>query len=102
MGGAAVQGPGMAHGPSGWVIAAIAVGAILQLVVAFFTNAAIGLISVPVWAIVLLVGAWVAATVLLVRTVRRVPLVALVIPAANAAFLWAVVAAGGAWLGWTA
>jgi hypothetical protein len=102
MSGAATHGQGMANGRSGWVIAATAVGVILQLIVGFFTNAAVGLISVPVWAIVLLVVAWVAATVLLVRTVRRLPLVALVIPAANAALLWAVVAAGGAWLGWTA
>lgn len=73
-----------------------------QLVVGYFTLAAIGLIAMPVWSIVLLAGAWLVASAALVALARQRPLVTLLIPAANALVLWGVVAAGGAWLGWSA
>lgn len=84
-----------------WVVAAV-VSAVLQLIVGYFTLGAIGLISVPLWAIVVLAGLWLAAVALLVRSVRRAPLLALLVPVANALALWGVVAAGGALLGWNA
>lgn len=73
-----------------------------QLVVGYFTLAAIGLIGVPVWGIVFLASAWLAAGASLVALARRRPLLTLVVPTANAAVLWGVAAAGGAWLGWSA
>lgn len=84
-----------------WVLAAV-VGGVIQATVGFFTMTAIGLVSVPLWAAVALVGVWLAATALMVRTVRQAPLVAALIPVANGLLLWGMVAAGGAWLGWTA
>jgi hypothetical protein len=81
---------------------ATGMGLVLQLVVGYFTLTAIGLISVDLWAMVVLIGAWVVAVVLLIRLARRAPLVALLVPAGNALVLWGLVAAGGAWLGWTA
>jgi hypothetical protein len=73
-----------------------------QLVVGYFTLAAIGLVAVPVWAIALLAGVWLAASSALVHLARRRPMLTLVVPAANAVALWAIVAAGGAWFGWSA
>lgn len=84
------------------VTAATVVAGAGQLVVGYFTLAAIGLIAVPVWGIVLLAGAWLAASAALVYLARRRPLVTLVVPVANALVLWGVVAAGGAWFGWSA
>lgn len=86
---------------STWIVAAV-VGAVLQLIVGFFTVTAIGLIALPVWASVVLVGGWLAAAALLVRTVRHSPLIAIVVPVANGLALWGLIAVGGAWLGWTA
>ncbi len=91
--------PGPGRGT--WVIAAVLV-AIMHLTVGFFTVGAIGLVSVPAWGIVVLVGTWAAAAALLVRTVRRTPLIAMLVPVANALVLWGVVMVGEAWLGWTA
>lgn len=81
--------------------ATIAAGA-GQLLVGYFTLAAIGLIGVPLWGIILLASAWLAATAILVRLAQRRPLLTLVVPAANALVLWGFVAAGGAWFGWSA
>jgi hypothetical protein len=78
------------------------VAGIAQLAVGFFTFSAIGLISVPVWAIVLLAALWLAGAVVLVRNGRHAPLVAVAVPVVNALLLWGIVAAGGAWLGWNA
>ncbi|MGH3440474.1 MAG: hypothetical protein ACRDUY_00185 [Nitriliruptorales bacterium] len=76
--------------------------AALQLVVGYFTVAAIGLISVPPWGIVLLAAAWLVGGVALVRLARSRPAWTLLVPAANGLFLWAVVTAGDIRLGWTA
>lgn len=90
--------------PGGRVLSAVALilAAALQLVVGFFTTTAIGLISVPLWAIVLLAGLWLVAVVVLVRVARRRPVATPLVPLANALLLWAVVTAGDVWLGWTA
>ena len=82
--------------------AAMAVAGAGQLLVGYFTLAAIGLIAVPVGGIVLLAGAWLAASAALVYLARRRPLLTLVVPLANVLVLWGVVAAGGAWFGWSA
>ena len=68
---------------------------------AFFLYAASGLVA-PWWAVVLLLVLWLVLFVVACRWwtphPRRVPLVAVV-----AVVLWfALVTAGGAWLGWTA
>lgn len=81
---------------------ATVIGGAGQLVVGYFTLAAIGLIGVPVWGIVLLAGGWLAAGAALVFVARRRPLLTMVVPVASALVLWAVVAVGGAWLGWSA
>lgn len=83
-------------------VVAVTVAAVLQLVVGYFTVAAIGLISVPVWAIVLLAAAWLVAAAVLVRAARRRPLATPLVPVVNGLLLWAVVTAGDIWLGWTA
>ena len=68
---------------------------------AFFLYAASGLVA-PWWAVVLLLVLWLVLFVVACRWwtphPRRVPLVAVA-----AVLLWfALVTAGGAWLGWTA
>jgi hypothetical protein len=68
---------------------------------AFFLYAASGLVA-PWWAVVLLLAVWVALLVIAcvwwTPHPRRLPLVAVV----AVAFWFAVVYAGGAWLGWSA
>lgn len=94
-----------AHGPLGrrqrtQVVAAV-VGGAAQLTVGFFTMTAIGLVSVPLWAAAALVGAWLAAAAVLVATIRRTPVLAVLPPVVNGLVLWGAIAAGEAWLGWT-
>jgi uncharacterized protein (DUF983 family) len=72
-----------------------------QLVVGFFTLTAIGLIGMPVWAALLLVLAWAAGAVAIALLARRRPLLTPAVPIAGALVLWGLVAAGGAWLGWS-
>jgi hypothetical protein len=93
--------PTRSAGPIPDTVATV-IGGVGQLVVGYFTLAAIGLIGMPVWGIVLLAGAWLAASAALVFLARRRPLLTLAVPVANAVMLWGVVAAGGAWLGWSA
>ena len=83
-----------------WILAAV-IGGLAQVTVGFFTMTAIGLVSVPLWAGVVLVSAWLAAAAVFVVMIRRKPVLALLAPAANGLVLWAVIAAGEAWLGWT-
>lgn len=90
--------------PGGRVLPTVAliVAAALQLVVGLYTTAAIGLISVPMWAIVLLAGAWLVAVLVLVRMARHRPVATPLVPVANALLLLAVATAGDVWLGWIA
>jgi hypothetical protein len=101
---AGIQGEsGERHGrPRGVAAVALLVAGALQLVVGYFTVAAIGLIAVPMWAIVILAGLWLAAAVLVVVTARRRPLLAPLAPVANGLLLWGSVAVGEGWLGWMA
>jgi len=71
----------------------------LQSVVGWLTLSS-GLVA-PLWAIVVLVGLWLAAALLLVRTARRQPLATPLVPLANGLLWWAAIAAGGTLLGWT-
>ena len=73
-----------------------------QLVVGYFTLAAIGLIAVPLWGIVALAGSWLVGSAALMYLARRRPVLAIAVPVANALVLWGLVAAGGAWMGWSA
>lgn len=57
---------------------------------------------VPLWAVAALVLAWLVQLVLAIRWFHKRPYVVLLLPVA-ALVLWvAVVAAGAAWLGWSA
>ncbi len=71
----------------------------MQLVVGWFT-AASGLVA-PLWAIVVLIGLWLAAVLVLIRIARRRPFTTPLVPLANGGLWWAAIAAGGSWLGWT-
>lgn len=68
------------------VVAVVLAGA-LHLVAAWFT-AASGLLA-PLWAVVVLGGLWLVATVVLVRTARRRPLGAPLVPVAYGLLWWA-------------
>ncbi len=81
------------------VVIAVVLAWALQVVVGWFTLSS-GLVA-PLWAIVVLVGLWVAAVLLLVRTARRQPLATPLVPLANGLLWWAAIVAGGTWLGWT-
>ncbi len=83
-------------------IAVVLVAGALQLLVGYFTVAAIGLFSVPPWAIAVLAGAWIVTTALIARTVRDRPYAALALPVANVLFLWGLLTVGDIWFGWTA
>ena len=82
-------------------IAVIAVAIVLQLVVLVPFTLASGL-AAPMWAVAALVAVWVLFAAGLVRLARVRPLFTPVVPVANAAVLWAAIAAGGSLLGWTA
>jgi peptide-methionine (R)-S-oxide reductase len=84
----------------GGVTAAVTLAGVLQVLAGFLTVGAIGLIGIPLWGILCLVALWVAASLLTVRTARRSPLAASGVPVGNGLLLWAVTAAGQAWLGW--
>lgn len=103
MGDAAVdKRGGWAEGPGGRVlpVVTVALAVIAQLIVLVPFTVASGLVA-PLWAIVLLYLVWAGAAFLLVRVARRRPLMAPLVPAANALVLWAVISIGQAWLGWT-
>ena len=94
-----------AHGPLGgrkrtWIVAAV-LGGLTQVGVGFLTVIAIGLVGVPLWAAVVLVGTWLAAAAIFARTVRHAPLTAALVPVAHGLLVWAVIAAGETWLGWS-
>lgn len=82
-------------------IVTVAVAYVAQAVVLVPFTVASGLIA-PLWAVVGLYAVWAAATVLLVRTARRRPFAAPLVPLANAAVLWLVIMLGERVLGWTA
>ena len=83
---------------------AAVVGVVLHLAVGVFPYAASGLL-VPLWAIAVLYGCWLALAVLLVRLLRgdrRRPLLAPAVPVAALVVWFAVVTLGEAVFGWTA
>jgi hypothetical protein len=79
----------------------VAVAIVLQLVVLVPFTVASGLVA-PLWAIIALHALWVAGAVGLALLARRRPLATPLVPAVNAALLWAAITVGEAWLGWTA
>lgn len=80
---------------------AIAVGVAMQLVVAVPFTVGFGLLA-PLWGIVTAWALWLAAAAGLILAARRRPLLAPVIPLANAGLLFALVTFGESVLGWTA
>ena len=74
-------------------------GTLLHVVVGVFVFSS-GLVA-PAWAVALLVVVWFVGAALLWQWRRR-PGRALLVPVATAAVWFAVISAGGAWLGWTA
>jgi hypothetical protein len=99
-----IDEPGWWADPSsGRLLRGLAVGlaAAMQVVVLVPFTVASGLVS-PLWAIVALYALWLAAGVVLVRTARRRPFAAPLVPVINAALLWLAVSGGESLLGWTA
>jgi hypothetical protein len=80
---------------------AIVIAAILQLIVLVPFTVASGLVAPP-WAIATLSLVWFLCAAVLWQVAIRRPLAAPAIPIANAAVLWAAIAAGETWLGWVA
>lgn len=81
-------------------VLAVAVAVVGHLVVLVPFTVASGLLA-PLWAVVGLHGLWLAGALVLLRLARHRPLLAPLVPAVNAAVLWAALSAGGLWLGWT-
>ena len=76
------------------------VGIVLQTLIAY-PMAALGLVA-PVWAVVGLLTVWALLVVVAIQQRNKRPWFALVAPVATVGVAWAVVAAGGAFLGWQA
>ena len=69
--------------------------------VAFFVWYAASLLLAPLWAVAGLLAIWTGLLVAAVRWWRR-PLLILMLPVIDAAVWFAVISAGGYFLGWTA
>jgi hypothetical protein len=67
----------------------------------FFLYAASGLVA-PGWGVAVLMAIWLALLVLAIRWWTPHPLRLLTLPVVALAIWFALVTAGGAWLGWTA
>lgn len=78
----------------------IAVAVAMQLVVAVPFTVGFGLLA-PLWGILAAWVLWLASAAGLILTARRRPLLAPVIPLANAGLLFALVTFGESVLGWT-
>jgi hypothetical protein len=76
------------------------VGIVLQVLIAY-PMAALGLVA-PGWTVIGLLAVWALLLVVAIRQRNKRPWLALVAPVATVAVAWAVVAAGGAFLGWQA
>jgi hypothetical protein len=76
------------------------VGVVLQVIIAY-PLAALGLVA-PVWAVVGLLAVWAIVLVVVIWQYNTRPWLALAAPFATVAIALAVVAAGGAFLGWQA
>jgi hypothetical protein len=59
-------------------------------------------LAVPAWAVGVLLVIWVSLMLLAISLVRTRPAWTLLVPVSALAIWFAVVSAGGAWLGWTA
>ncbi len=75
--------------------------AVLQVGVAVPFTVGLGLLA-PLWGIAIGWALWSASAATLVWTARRAPFATPIVPVVNAGLLWLLVAAGGAWFGWTA
>jgi hypothetical protein len=97
------QGGRAEERPRGSVLSLVTVvlAVALQLVVLVPFTVASGLLA-PLWAVVALHGLWLAAAFVLLRTARRRPLAAPLVPVANGLLLWLALTLGELWLGWTA
>lgn len=87
--------------PSGRAVSMIAItlAVVGQIVVLVPFTVASGLVA-PLWAIVILYVLWFASAFALWRTARRFPLLAPLIPVANAVLLWLAITGGQRLLGW--
>lgn len=82
-------------------ITAIAVGVAMQLIVAVPFTVGFGLLA-PLWGIVAAWTLWLLAAACLAVAARRRPLLAPMVPLANAGLLFGLVTFGESVLGWTA
>ncbi len=92
----ATTGPG--RSTVWWVTGALTAAGMLA---ALWFYVASGLLA-PLWAVALLLLAWVGLAFLAVRVHRRRGAWSLLVPVAAAALWFAVISLGGALLGWTA
>ena len=90
--------PGDARTKVSYVLAAVALAAMVALAPFYF---AAGLIA-PGWAVAVFILIWVALFVLGCLWIRRKPLWVIPLPVVAAAVWYGGMSAGGAWLGWTA
>jgi hypothetical protein len=81
--------------------AAVVVAALGQLVVLVPFTVASGLVA-PAWAVAAFHVLWVGCTAVMLGLARRRPIATPLVPLINAALLFGAMAAGDAWLGWTA
>jgi hypothetical protein len=79
--------------PRGLALTAVVIAVVLQLVVAVPFTVGTGLLT-PLWGIVAAWALWLTAVAALILTARHRPLLAPVIPLANAGVLFALVAFG--------
>lgn len=87
--------------PSGWLPwVAAGLGMVLLLCAApLIATAGLG---APVWALALLLGAWLALVALGAHWVRRRPYLVLLLPVVAVALWWLTIVVGGGLFGWGA
>lgn len=89
-----------ASDPRLWARIAGWVGIAAHVCILFFYVTS-GLVA-PAWAVAGLLVLWLVLLVVAIRLLRARPALALLVPVAAALIWFAVIASGGAWLGWTA
>ncbi|GAB4050996.1 hypothetical protein [Catellatospora paridis] len=90
----------MADSPSVPAKVVGALGILAQLVLLpFFLSSGL---ATPLWGLILLMMIWTALLVVAIRLWRTRPFLVPLVPVVAVAAWFAVLSAGGAWLGWTA
>jgi hypothetical protein len=85
---------------NGRVVAVVFVAVAMQIAVAVPFTTAVGLLA-PAWGVATAWSLWLASAAALFVTTRRRPLLTPAVPILNAALLFALIAIGESFLGWT-